>query len=61
VVVAAADRELPTAGLIRRAAADPFPARLVEGAALDRFVAGTRPITDADAGPSPAPPPEVFA
>jgi hypothetical protein len=41
--------------------ADPFPARVVEGAALDRFVAGSRPITDAHAGPSPAPPPEVFA
>jgi spermidine synthase len=61
LVVAAADHELPVAGLIRRAAADPFPARLVEGAALDRFVAGSRPITDAHAGPSPAPPPEVFA
>jgi spermidine synthase len=61
LVVAAADHELPIAALIRRAAADPFPARLVEGAALDRFVAGSRPITDADAGPSPAPPPEIFA
>ncbi len=61
LVVAAADHELPTVALTRRAAADPFPARLVEGAALDRFVAGSRPITDADAGPSPAPPPEVFA
>jgi spermidine synthase len=61
LVVAAAHRELPVAGLIRRAAADPFPARLVEGAALDRFVARARPITDAHAEPSPAPPPEVFA
>jgi spermidine synthase len=61
LVVAGADHELPIAALIRRAAADPFPARLVEGAALDRFVAGSRPITDAGAGPSPAPPPEVFA
>jgi spermidine synthase len=61
LVVAAAHRELPVAGLIRRTAADPFPARLVEGAALDRFVAGSRPITDARAEPSPVPPPEVFA
>jgi len=61
LVVAASGRELPVAGLIRRAAADPFPARVVEGAALDRFVAGSRPITDAHAGPSPAPPPGVFA
>jgi hypothetical protein len=61
LVVAASGRELPVAGLIRRTAADPFPARVVEGAALDRFVAGSRPITDAHAGPSPAPPPGVFA
>ena len=61
LVVAAARHELPVAGLIRRAAADPFPARVVEGAALDRFVAGSRPITDARAEPSPVPPPEVFA
>ena len=61
LLVAAARRELPVAGLIRRAAADPFPARVVAGAALDRFVAGSRPITDARAEPSPAPPPEVFA
>jgi hypothetical protein len=61
LVVAGAGRELPTAGLIRRVAADPFPARLVAGAALDRFVARSRPITDAQAEPSPAPPPEAFA
>jgi spermidine synthase len=61
LVVAASDRELPVTGLIRRTAADPFPARVVQGAALDRFAAGARPITDAHAGPSPAPPPEVFA
>ncbi len=61
LVVAAGGRELPVAGLTRRAAADPFPARVVEGAALDRFAAGSRPITDAHAEPSPVPPPEVFA
>jgi predicted O-methyltransferase YrrM len=61
LVVAASGRELPVTGLIRRTAADPFPARVVEGAALDRFAARSRPITDAHAGPSPAPPPEVFA
>jgi spermidine synthase len=61
LVVVASGHELPIAGLIRRAAADPFPARVVEGAALDRFVAGSRPITDADAEPSPIPPPDVFA
>jgi spermidine synthase len=61
LVVAAAGHGLPVAELTRRAAADPFPARVVDGAALDRFVAGARPITDADAEPSPVPPPDVFA
>jgi hypothetical protein len=61
LVVAAANRELPIDKLTRRAAADPFPARLTEGPELDRFVAGYRPITDADAEPSPAPPPDAFA
>jgi spermidine synthase len=61
LVVAAAARDLPVAALTRRAAADPFPARVVDGAALDRFVAGARPFTDADAEPSPVPPPDVFA
>jgi spermidine synthase len=61
LVVVASDRELPVSGLIRRTAADPFPARLVEGAALDQFVAGCAPIVDAHAEPSPAMPPEVFA
>jgi predicted O-methyltransferase YrrM len=61
LVIAAAGRELPVAGLIRRSAADPFPARVVAGATLDRFVAGAAPIMDGDAKPSPVPPPEVFA
>ena len=61
LVVAASGRELPVAGLIRRAASDPFPAQLVVGAALDRFVAGAKPIADAHAQPSPPVPPEVFA
>jgi spermidine synthase len=56
LVVAAGGHQLPIAGLTRRTAADPFPARLVEGAGLDRFVAGSEPITDAHAEPSPAPP-----
>src|SRR6516164_2407325 len=61
LVIAASRHELPVAELIRRAAADPFPARVVDGAALDRFVAGAKPIVDAHATPSPAVPPEVFA
>jgi len=61
LIVAAAGRDLAVAALTRRLAADPFPSRLVDGADLDRFVAGSRPITDADAEPSPVPPPDVFA
>ena len=61
LVVAAAGRQLPVAALTRRLAADPFPSRLVDDADLDRFVAGSRPITDADREPSPVPPPDVFA
>ena len=61
LVVVGSRRELPLAGLTRRLAADPFPARLVAGAELDRFIAGATPITDALAEPSPPMPPEVFA
>jgi spermidine synthase len=61
LVMAASAQELPVDELARRAAADPFPARVVGGSALDKFLAGARPITDADAGPSPLPPPGVFS
>jgi spermidine synthase len=61
LVVAASDHELDVAGLIRRGAADPFPARVVEGAELEEFLADAEPITDATAQPSPAPPPGAFA
>ena len=61
LVLAAAQDELPLAGLARRAAGDPFPGRLVHGADLDRFAAGAKPVTDANAQPSPVPPPDVFA
>jgi hypothetical protein len=61
LVVAGSRRELPLAGLTRRLAADPFPARLLAGSELDRFTAGAAPITDALAEPSPPMPPEVLA
>jgi spermidine synthase len=61
LVIAAARHTLPLAALARRTAADPFPARLVHGGDLGRFAAGAKPITDAQARPSPAPPPGVFA
>jgi SAM-dependent methyltransferase len=61
LVLAAADVDLPAADLVRRVAADPFPARVVHGAELDKFASGARPITDARAQLSPVPPPGVFA
>jgi spermidine synthase len=60
LVILAAQQPLPVAALTRLVAADPFPARLVDGTALDQFTAGSAPITDARAEPSPLPPPEVF-
>jgi spermidine synthase len=61
LVMAAASHELPLVQLARRAAADPFPARLVQETELSQFRAGARPITDATAEASPAPPANVLA
>jgi spermidine synthase len=61
LVAAAAGRSLPVAELARRVAADPVPARLVAGPALDRFTAGAEPITDARPVPPAVPPPDIFA
>jgi spermidine synthase len=61
LVVLGAGGELPLAGLTRRLAADPFPARVMAGDELDRFTAGAAPIEDAGAEPSPPMPPEIFA
>ena len=60
LVVAAADHGLPVAGLSRRTAGDPFPARVLHGSELDRFTAAAKPVTDTRAEPSPAPPPGIF-
>lgn len=60
LVLAGSRRELPAAGLTRRAASDPFPARVLCGAELDRFAGGARPITDAEAEASPSPPRALF-
>jgi spermidine synthase len=61
LVLMAAQHDLPVAGLTRRAAADPFPGRVVHGRELDQFAATARPITDERAEPSPAPPAGIFA
>jgi spermidine synthase len=60
LVLAAAQHGLPVPELTRRTAGDPFPARVVSGDDLTRFAAGAKPITDAVAEPSPAPPSEIF-
>ncbi len=47
--------------LVRRCAADAFPARVTHGAALTRFIDGARPVADADAVASPEPPAGAFS
>jgi spermidine synthase len=61
LVAVASDAELPLAALTRRCAGDPMPARVVDGADLDRFVGSARPVRDAEAEASPEPPPGVFS
>jgi hypothetical protein len=51
----------PVAELTRRAAADPFPGRVMYGDELMRFAGGAPPVTDATARPSPRPPDGVFS
>ena len=47
LVIFGSDRPLPEAALGRAAAGDPFPARLVAGEDLRRFVSGAPVVTDA--------------
>jgi spermidine synthase len=60
LALVAGRRRLPVEALTRRAAADPFPGRVLRGAALTSFIGTAKPVTDATARPSPAPPPGVF-
>ncbi|MFD3483407.1 spermidine synthase [Streptomyces sp. NPDC058665] len=59
-VLLASDRELPIAGLTRRVAGDPHPGRLEHGRSLRDFTGGAAPVSDANARPSPVPPPGSF-
>jgi spermidine synthase len=61
LVLVASLGALPVDVLSRRAAADPMPGRMLHGDDLTRFTAGAKPVTDADARPSPAPPAGAFA
>jgi spermidine synthase len=51
---------VPVADLARRTAADPFPARVIAGPDLVKFIAGARAVTDAVATESPSPPPGLM-
>jgi spermidine synthase len=46
LVLLASDAPLPLDEISRRVAADPFPARVVAGADLTRFIAGAAPVSD---------------
>ncbi|QZY52805.1 spermidine synthase [Leucobacter tenebrionis] len=46
--------------LPRLLAGGPHPARMLVDRELTEWLRGARPVTDADAAPSPEPPPEVF-
>jgi len=61
VVVAASDRALDIPALTRAVAGDPFPARVVQGEALRRWVGEARPVSEVTAVPSPLPPSGAFA
>lgn len=60
VVLLASDAPLPLDGLVRRAASDAFPCRVMHGAELIAFQGGAKPVTDAETEPSPEPPPNAF-
>lgn len=59
VMLASAD-PLPVDTLPRRLAADPAPAKLVQGRELENFVAGALVVTDETATPSPLPARSIF-
>lgn len=56
VVAASAQAALPVEDFARCVAGAAFPARVVAGEELRRFVGSARPFTDADAAPSPEAP-----
>ncbi|BBG01913.1 MULTISPECIES: spermidine synthase [Pseudonocardia] len=56
LVLVGSDRGLPVPGLTRRAAADPFPARVLDDDETRALARGAAVVTDATAVPSPKPP-----
>ncbi len=61
VVLLASRTPLPLAGLTRRLAGDPFPARVAHGEWTAALTAGVPPVQDGAAVPSPRPPDGAFA
>ncbi|MFI1013222.1 spermidine synthase [Streptomyces sp. NPDC020965] len=59
-ILLASDIALPVAELTRRVAGDPHAGRVEHGRALLDFTGGASAVTDANARPSPAPPPGAF-
>ncbi|WP_224756350.1 spermidine synthase [Streptomyces sp. col6] len=59
-VLLASDTVPEIAQLTRRVATDPHPGRVEHGRALADFTGGAAPVHDADAHPSPPPPPNAF-
>ncbi|MFJ3187065.1 spermidine synthase [Streptomyces halstedii] len=59
-VLVASDLPVAVAELTRRVAGDPHPGRVEHGRALADFTGGAAVVTDADARPSPPPPPGTF-
>ncbi|MFI6939004.1 spermidine synthase [Streptomyces sp. NPDC050418] len=60
-VLIAAHHAQDTRDLARRTASDAFPARVVEGEPLARFIGAARPVEEADAVASPEPPGGSFS
>ncbi|MFD7942612.1 spermidine synthase [Streptomyces sp. NPDC059744] len=59
-VLLASELPLKVAELTRRVATDPHPGRVEHGKELADFTGGAAAVSDADARPSPAPPPSAF-
>jgi spermidine synthase len=60
VVLAATRGELPVRPVAQAAARAPLPQKVLAGDALDHFVGGAAPFTDADGALSPAPPDDLW-
>ncbi|GAA2047057.1 fused MFS/spermidine synthase [Catenulispora yoronensis] len=60
LVLLASDGPLPLDGLVRRAASDIFPCRVMHGDDLAAFQGGAKPVPDGETQQSPEPPGDAF-